>query len=80
LRWRVIYRTTFDAWTAWEPDGGVRLRLLEWIVGLADGLPDGALYLPDRLVWRVQAPTGHRVELVPFPDLDPPVIAVVGIH
>jgi len=34
----------------------------------------------DRLVWRAVAPTGHRVELVSFPDLDPPVIAVVGIH
>jgi hypothetical protein len=56
------------------------LTLLEWIVGLADGLPDDATYVPDRLVWRAQAPTGHRVELVPFPDLDPPVIAVVGIR
>jgi hypothetical protein len=76
----VIYRTTFDGWTAWDPDGDRRLTLLEWIVGLADGLPDNATYVPDRLVWQALAPTGHRVELVPFPDLEPPVIAVVGIH
>ena len=67
LTWRVIYRTTFDAWAAWEPDGDRSLALLEWIVGLADGLPDDAVYVPDRLVWRAVAPTGHRVEMRPVP-------------
>jgi hypothetical protein len=80
VTWRVVYKTTFDAWAAWEPDHDKRLALLEWIVGLADGLPTEATYVPDRLVWRVTAPTGNQVELVPFPDLDPPVIAIVGIR
>lgn len=47
---------------------------------MTDGPPVNAVFDPEIGMHRVTAPTGNRVEILIFPDLLPPLIAVFRIR
>jgi len=78
VTWRVAHRTAYEAWR--ERDEATRLALLEWMFEMTDGPPVNAVFDPEIGMHRVTAPTGNRVEILIFPDLLPPLIAVFRIR
>jgi hypothetical protein len=78
VKWRVVHRTAYEAWR--EPDEAQRLALLDWMFELMNGPPADAVFDPDIGMHRATASTGNRVDMLIFPDLLPPLIAVFRIY
>ena len=79
MTWKVSHQSPYDEWR--ETDGDTRLRMLDWFLELSEtGPPVDATFDPSIGMYCSTAPTGNLVEMMIFPDVLPPLIAIFRIR
>jgi len=80
VTWVVVTRDAYEPWEATtdpDADAGLRIAVLEWVLGLQDGPPPAGVFDPDRGTFFAQVgDTSVWIEYLVLPDLSPPAIVV----